>query len=35
MKALILTGSGWKESPPPRYLAGGVVEGEWDDEVVI
>lgn len=34
MKALILTGSGWKE-PPPRYLAGGVVEGEWDDEAVI
>lgn len=33
MKALILTGSGWKKYP--RYLAGGVVEGEWDDEAVI
>ena len=32
MKALILTGSGWKA---PRYLAGGVVEGDWDDEAVI
>ncbi len=33
MKALILTGSGWKESP--RYLAEGIVEGDWDDEAVI
>ena len=33
MKTLILTGWGWKESP--RYLAGGVVEGDWDDEAVI
>lgn len=33
MKVLILTGSGWKEYP--RYLAGVVVEGDWDDEAVI
>lgn len=32
MKALILTGSG---CPPPRYLAGGIAEGDWDDEAVI